>query len=189
MQEDFAEREKKDREEKDKREKEATERLKHAEEEAAEARKQTDVLEKELRQKHEEAMVVALKKKANEDEIAGSTNNLALRALKAAEVRQMMDPEKRARAKMRWKKAMRSVMSPANIIKRAMGNFGKQKVDKTQTVVSRVVKVEEETGKMDCRLRQVEKLMKKHKQRLLKEAAAEHLRKKEMKLMKTKNER
>ena len=100
----------------------------------------------------------ALKKKASEDKSAGLENDLALRALKAAEARQKMDPEKRERAKMRWKKAFRSVMSPAAIIKRAMGNFGKAKVTKSQTVVSRVEKVEEENGKIDNRLRQVEKV-------------------------------
>ena len=64
-------------------------------------------------------------------------------ALKAAALRMATDPAKRERARFLWNKAIRKVLSPAAKMKRNMGSMLEKKLDKNQTVMSRVTALEE----------------------------------------------
>jgi hypothetical protein len=109
----------------------------------------------------EKALLEALKEKSKGS--TGADRGDAMSALNAARYRQKMDPAKRERARMRWKLACRRVMSPAAKMKRALGSMLNKKVDKTQTVVSRMEKAEEELKRTNHKLHQVEKLLHKMK--------------------------
>jgi hypothetical protein len=127
-----------------------------------------------MQEKREEALMKALEKRASIAG-AGGSQDQAQRAFNAAKARAAMSPKSRELARRRWKNAARRVMSPAQLIKRAMGNFAKQKVDKSQTVVSRVEKLESENKENLKRIHQLEKLCKKLSAKQLKEAAAEYV--------------
>ena len=184
MQKKFEETEERNRIELERREREAQDKMKKIEAEVLAAKDTVEQTEREMKVKNEQAMMEALKEKA-----AGGEDDLAMRALRAAEARSRMTPEQRERAKRRWKLALHKVLSPAAVIKRAMGNFGKEKVSKSHTVVSRVEKIEKEAGVMDSRLHQVEKLLKKQKAQLLRDERSKILMQEEVRLLRAKGAR
>ena len=106
-----------------------------------------------------------------------------MRAYKAAQARAAMSPEQRARAVRRWKDAARRVLSPSQKVKRAMRDFATTKVNKNQTVVSRVERIEEENKEYEKRLHQLEKVVKKLQAKQLKDAALEYKLRKRVKAL------
>ena len=155
--------------------KEAEEKMKLMEHAAGEAKKAAEEASKHVKEKREQALLKALQKRATSAGGGGvEVKAQALKAYKAAQARAAMTPEQRARAIRRWKNAASRVLSPAQKIKRAMREFATTKVNKNQTVVSRVEKLEEENKEYERRIHQLEKQVKKMMAKQLKDAALEY---------------
>ena len=160
MQQEMAERARASKEEAAKAHKEAQEALNKIEEEARVAKEGATKAEAELKAMKEMAILESLKKKSGGE---GTESEAANTALKAAEIRQKTPQKKRDAAMARWRKAVHAVMTPAARMKRGLGSMLDKRVDKTQTVVSRMEKAEIVQKQTSDKLRQLEKLLSKQK--------------------------
>ena len=159
MQVDMKERDRQMREETARRHAEADDAMRRIEEEAKEAKERALAAEKELKAKKDQALLDRLRERVKTSKENHDVNSAAMRALNAATARQKMSPAKREMAQKRWRKAMRSVLSPAAKMKRALGSMLNKKVDKGQTVMSRMEKAEKELKITNNKLHQLEKAL------------------------------